>query len=73
MYPEINSLCEFKSCFKGQRWIVQVCKPYRLSLILEADLKFGVTLFRQENTQVLVDGLFVQDHQKRLASIKSAE
>ena len=38
-------LCEFVSCPKGQRWIVQVvhmCKPYRLGLILTLDLKLSI-------------------------------
>ena len=39
----LDIYCELVSCFKGQRWIVQVahmCKEY--SLILTTNLKFGV-------------------------------
>ena len=42
---EINSLCKFVSCFKGQRWIVQEVHMYKdnvLGLILMTDFKFGV-------------------------------
>ena len=48
VYLCINSHRKCESCFEVQRWIVQVvcmCKPYRRSLILTMDLKFGVNVW----------------------------
>ena len=51
---------------------VQAVLSLSLILILN-EIDVGYRYFPQENTQALVDGLFAQDQQKRLTSIRFTE